>query len=114
MKRNISNVWLTLLFLATVLLCGWTVLLFQFARMMLYDSNMAVSKTMTAAQLQHVYATSEGLMRLVFIPMLVLVGMWMLAFACERREHNKLRKQLNQTTADESKMLTDHERQKPT
>ena len=99
MKRNISSIWLILLIVATAIVSCWTVFLFALSKMMLYDSNADVSKSMTEQQRDHMFTASTGLLRLELIPMVVLIVMWMLAFVSERREHNKLRRQLGQPAA---------------
>ena len=78
-------------------------LIYQLRGVLLYDANELLARGMTSEQWQYVGSASTGVLRLVSVPMILLVIMWILAFACERREHNKLRKQLNQPVAGEAK-----------
>ena len=93
---------MALLMIVSAIICGWMFLLFKLSGMIIYDSNVAVSKTMTDEQLQHVCDSSIGLLCFAVIPMAVLTGMWVLAFLVERLEHNRLRKATGQPVAGTS------------
>ena len=99
MKRDLNTIWLSLLVLASAILCGLVIVLFEMSGMILYDSNVAISKTMTETQRQHMYSGSRELVLFSVIPMAILTGMWVLAFLIERREHNETRRQFRQQLA---------------
>jgi len=107
MKREINSLWLVLLLTATVILIFWTISIFPLVGVILYDSNPEVAKSLTNLQRQSLYSSVQGLLRVAIIPMAVLQIMWLLAFFCERRAHNKLRKLLKEAAEVSSPTKTE-------
>jgi hypothetical protein len=99
MKRSINTTWLVLLLAATAIMAAWTILLCKLSDMMLYDADIDVAKSMNDEQLRYMFEGARGVRELLMVPMVVMIGLWMLAFFVERREHNKLIKQLGQPAA---------------
>ena len=101
-KREINPLWLVFLLAATVVLIFWTISIFPLVGVILYDSNPEVAKSLTDLQRRSLNGSVQLVLRTAVIPMAALQIMWMLAYFCERREHNKLRKHLAETAVGSS------------